>query len=65
MKIPDRDTIQQATARVKKRLPLKKIRLLPKYQNLTKKEYRVLIKNAEIFALLILNSYIIVNNNIH
>ena len=62
MNFPSKDSIQKATERVKKRLPLKKLRMIPKYQNLTKKEYKLLIKNAEIFALLILQAYITVNN---
>lgn len=62
MNYPSKDNIQKATERVMKRLPLKKLRMIPKYRNLSKKEYKLLIKNAEIFALLILQSYITINN---
>jgi len=51
--------IEEATQRVKQRLPLEKIRLIPKYRDLSPEDYEKLIKNSETVALLILKAYII------
>lgn len=51
------ETIKEATERVKSRLPLEKLRLVPKYRNLSAEDYRQLIKNAETIALLILKAF--------
>lgn len=48
--------IEEATERVKKRLPLEKLRLVPKYKDLSAEDYKQLIKDAEIIALLILKA---------
>ena len=56
MQKPSNENIQQATERVKERLPLEKIRSIPKYKDLSPKEYEELIKNAETIALLILKA---------
>ncbi|HBL77385.1 MAG: hypothetical protein A2W90_21550 [Bacteroidetes bacterium GWF2_42_66] len=48
--------IEEATERVKSRLPLEKLRLVPKYKDLSDEDYQLLIKNAETFALLILKA---------
>lgn len=54
---PDKDSIQKATERVMKRLPLKKLRQIPKYKNMSKKQYLRLIKSAETLALIILEVF--------
>jgi len=48
--------IEDATQRVKERMPLEKIRRIPKYRDLTMEDYEQLIKNAETIALLILRA---------
>lgn len=62
MKKPTKDSIERGTGRVKNRINLAQLRLIPKYKNLTQEGYDLLIKNAEIFAILILQTYIAVNN---
>nr|WP_321355655.1 hypothetical protein [uncultured Draconibacterium sp.] len=57
MQKPGNENIQQATERVKERLPLEKIRSMPKYKDLSAEEYEKLIKDAETFALLILKTF--------
>lgn len=49
--------IEEATERVKKRLPLEKIQRIPKYVDMSPEAYEQLIKNAETMALLILRSF--------
>jgi hypothetical protein len=56
--------IEEATQRVKKRLPLEKIRLIPKYRNLSPEDYEKLIKNSETIALLILKAYVMKNKEV-
>jgi len=56
--------IEEATERVKKRLPLEKIRCIPKYRNLSPEDYEKLIKNSETIALLILKAYILKNEEV-
>lgn len=56
--------IEKATERVKKRLPLEKIRCIPKYKNLSSEDYEELIKNTETVALLILKAFIMKNNHV-
>jgi hypothetical protein len=63
VKKPTKDSIQKATERVKKRMTLAQMRLIPKYKDLTQEGYDLLVKNAEIFAILILQAYIAVNNS--
>lgn len=53
--------IEEATERVKKRLPLEKIRLIPKYRDLSLEDYEKLMKNTETVALLILKAFILEN----
>lgn len=48
--------IEEATERVKNRLPLEKLHLIPKYKNLSAEEYEQLIKDAETIALLVLKA---------
>ncbi len=48
--------IEEATQRVKERMPLEKIRCIPKYRDLSPEGYEQLIKNAETIALLILKA---------
>ncbi len=54
METPRKEDIQQATERVKIRLPIEKIRSIPKFRNISEEKYHKLIKSAETFALLIL-----------
>jgi len=54
--------IEEATERVKKRLPLEKIRRIPKYRNLSTEDYEKLMKNTETVALLILKAFVLKNN---
>ena len=54
--------IEEATERVKKRLPLEKIRRIPKYRNLSTEDYKKLMKNTETVALLILKAFVLKNN---
>jgi hypothetical protein len=63
VKKPTKDSIQKATERVKKRMTLAQMRLIPKYKDLTQEGYDLLVKNAEIFAILILQAYIALNNS--
>ena len=63
MKKPTKDSIERGTRRVKNRITLAQLRLIPKYKNLTQDGYDLLIKNAEIFAILILQAYIALNNS--
>lgn len=51
--------IEEATARVKKRLPFEKIRSMPKYKDLTSSGYEKLIKDSETIALLILKAFLL------
>lgn len=48
--------IEQASQKVKERIPLEKIRLVAKYKDLSAEDYEQLIKNAETIALLILKT---------
>lgn len=48
--------IEEATERVKARLPLEKLRLIPKYKDLSAEDYEQLIKDTETIALLILKA---------
>jgi hypothetical protein len=48
--------IEEATQRVKERMPLEKIRHISKYRDLSMEDYEQLIKNAETIALLILRA---------
>ncbi len=50
-------TIEEATQRVRERMPLEKIRLIPKYKSITEEQYEKLIKDAETFALLVLRVF--------
>jgi len=54
--------IEEATEKVKKRLPLEKIRHIPKYRDLSPEDYEILMKNTETLALLILKAFILENN---
>jgi hypothetical protein len=56
--------IEEATKRVKKRLPLEKIRCIPKYRDLSPEDYEKLIKNSETIALLILKAFILKNEEV-
>jgi len=49
--------IEEATERVKSRMPLEKLRLVPKYRDLSAEDYERLIKNAETIAMLILRAF--------
>ncbi|MFV0266242.1 MAG: hypothetical protein ACK5HT_03810 [Draconibacterium sp.] len=50
--------IEEATQKVKERIPLEKIRRIPKYRDLSQEGYEQLIKDAETIALLILRAFI-------
>lgn len=56
--------IEEAIKRVKQRLPLEKIRFIPKYSDLSPEDYEKLIKNAETVALLILKAIILKNEEV-
>ena len=56
--------IEEATERVKKRLPLEKIRCIPKYRDMSVEDYEKLMKNSETFALLILKAFILKNDQV-
>lgn len=56
--------IEKAAKRVKKRLPLEKIRCIPKYRDLSSGDYEKLIKNTETVALLILKTFILKNEEV-
>ena len=49
--------IEEATRRVKERMPLEKIRCIPKYRDITPEGYERLMKDAETIALLILRTF--------
>ncbi len=63
MKKPTKDSIAKATQRVKNSINLGALRKIPKFKNLNELEYNRLIKSAEIFAILILETYIAISNN--
>jgi hypothetical protein len=48
--------IEQASCKVRERIPLEKLRLVPKYRDLSAEDYEQLMKNAETIALLILKA---------
>ncbi len=50
-------SIEDATKRVKERMPLEKMRRIPKYKDITEEQYHKLIKDTETFALLILQVF--------
>ncbi len=50
--------IEEATQKVRERMPLEKIRRIPKYRDLSQEGYEQLIKDAETIALLILRAFI-------
>ena len=56
MQKPSKENIQQATKRVKKRLPLDKVRRIPKFKDISLHDYEKLVRNAETFSLLILEA---------
>jgi hypothetical protein len=56
--------IEEATKRVKQRLPLEKIQCIPKYRDLSPEDYEKLIKNSETIALLILKAFILKNEEV-
>ncbi|MDD4190680.1 MAG: hypothetical protein PHI28_05095 [Mangrovibacterium sp.] len=49
--------IEEATERVKERMPLEKIRRISKYRDITPEGYERLMKDAETIALLILRAF--------
>lgn len=51
----NKDT-EQASQKVRERMPLEKLRLVSKYRDLSAEDYEQLIKNAETIALLILKT---------
>lgn len=57
MQKPSKASIQQATERVKQRLPLEKIRDIPRYKDISLHDYEKLIRSAETFSLLILEAF--------
>jgi len=59
MQEKENKNIEEATERVKKRLPLEQIRCIPKYKNLSSEDYEKLIKNSETIALLILKAFLL------
>ncbi len=50
-----KQSIEAATKRVKERMPIEKVRLIPKYKDITEDGYEELIQFAERMALIILN----------
>jgi hypothetical protein len=48
--------IEEATEKVKNKIPLEKLRLVAKYKDLSAEDYEQLIKDAETIALLILKT---------
>ncbi len=63
MEKPSEDNIEKATERVRNRMPLAQLRLIPKYKDFSKEDYNRLIRNAEKLALIIFELYLV--NNIH
>lgn len=58
MRKPSEHKIKNGTERLMKRMPLEKVRLIPKYKNITEEQYFLLIKNVEKITILILESFI-------
>ena len=56
MEVKQDRNIEEATEKVKNRLPLEKLHLVPKYKDLSAEDYEQLIKDAETIALLILKA---------
>ena len=57
MQKSDENSIQEATNRAKQRLPIEKLREVPKYRNISPETYDELFKSAETYVLLILDAY--------
>ena len=56
MQKPDSHTIQEATQRAKRRLPIGELQRGNKYKDITEQEYNNLFDYAKTFSLLILES---------
>jgi hypothetical protein len=54
--------IEQAKEKLRNKLSFEFVKKLPKYRNITKKQYELLIINVERVCLVLLESYIISNN---
>lgn len=54
--------IEQAKEKLRNKLSFEFVKKLPKYRNITKKQYELLIVNIERVCLVLLESYINSNN---
>ena len=63
MKKPDTTRLEKAKQELMKRLPLEKIRQIPKYRNYKMEQYLQLIDNISDMAIILLESYIFTENN--
>jgi hypothetical protein len=63
VKKPSKDSIQKATKRFVKKHSLAKLRTKPDFQDISQEEYDLLVTNLEKFSIIILESYIAVNNS--
>jgi hypothetical protein len=63
VKKPSTDSIQKATKRFVNKHSLAKLRTLPDFKDISQDEYDLLVTNLEKFSIIILESYIAVNNS--
>lgn len=61
MEKPSEDNIEKATERVRSRMSLAQLRLIPKYKDFSKEDYNRLIRNAEKLSLIIFELYLVNN----
>lgn len=58
MKEPKKFRLQKAKENLLKKLPLKKIKQIPKYKNLTMEQYLRLIDKLETMALFVIDNFL-------
>lgn len=63
MKKPEKQSLEQARAKLKKMLPFEKIKQIPKYRNFNKAQYLQLLERLEVLSVLLLESYIFTQNS--
>ncbi|MBD3638802.1 MAG: hypothetical protein HUJ25_15725 [Crocinitomicaceae bacterium] len=60
---PDKTKLQAASKKLRETLTFERIRQIPKYRNFKKEQYLQLIENIEDMAILLLESYIFIQND--
>lgn len=62
MSKPEKHSLEQAREKLKKMLPIEKIRQIPKYRNFNMEQYLQLLEKLEVLSVLLLESYIFTQN---